>query len=155
MSSGSNGSAWSVDQLAHRLRWATQVTVVVVTGSFLVSSPGAAADPVIPPGASASPPTQAASRVEPDPAGAGRVQWGPGITPPATLPAPDLAPKPGQWHPSSDRPPAVAAGRTTRSGVPVEDTAARTPYSNEFVNPDGSRTKRFWKSHSCRTPGVC
>jgi hypothetical protein len=56
-------------------------------------------------------------------------------------------PSPAEWHPSGTLPdgrPATGVGGY-REGRSVEDVAARTPYSTEFSNPDGSRTRQIFE----------
>src|SRR6185295_7735919 len=56
-------------------------------------------------------------------------------------------PSPGDWHPSNTLPDGRRATGVDgyREGRSVEDVAARTPYSTEFTNPDGSRTRRMFE----------
>ncbi len=153
---GSRGwSAASLKELARRLGWATPACALVLAAALLVSLPvpAAAADPQLPPGAMASPPVQAVGSVEPKGQASTEQTQGrlaPRVVDEAHPVAPFGVPAPDKWRPTTDRPADVAsrpdgAGTGYREGASVEDLSARTPFTTEFVNPDGSRTRRIYQ----------
>ena len=135
---------------AHRLRWIAPLSAALMIASLLV--PGqAVAEPELPPGASKEPPAQAVGPVQPSgPASTvdSQRQPGRGAAKTPTRPVAPLTVSPSAWRPTTDRPGNAGGrsvnGRAIQADGPVEDQSARTPYSEEFVNPDGSRTRKIY-----------
>ena len=143
----------SVRRLALRVRWALPGMAVVLVGSLAVGlpSPAAAADPVVPPGATTSAPVQATRSAALDPqVSTERSQGGRGggATPSTVAPLVDETPKPRTPPTLVGEVAQVASapreGGGFRAGVSTEDVAARTGYSTEWVNPDGTRTSQIF-----------
>lgn len=141
--------------ISRRARWLVPVSAVVLVGALLTSvpEPAAAQAPPLPPGASASPPQQQMGSTDPLPPATteqSQGRRGPGLPADPGHPVPPAGPpSPKDWKPTNDRPAevlALAAGRATaHDGQAVEDVSARTPYSTEFVNADGTRTRRIYQ----------
>jgi RHS repeat-associated protein len=153
----------SVGRLARRLRRVAPVLTVVLVASLLASSPvpAAAAPPVLPAGSTLTPPVQESASVTVNPLTSTEVSQGargPGVPVPPPAPAVPSFPiavartprTPGDGGPPV---PAAAQEQTDGSGSlsagpgvagAVEDVSARTPYTADFGNPDGSRTRRVY-----------
>jgi hypothetical protein len=138
--------------LSRRSRWVVPVTAILVVASLMTSPPppASAADPVLPPGATTSPPKQQIGSTDPLPPATTEQSHGAKGTVPVDPVPPTVkmgTPSPSEWHPTGTLPdgrPATGANGFVE-GKSVEDVSKRTPYSTEFANSDGSRTRRVFE----------
>jgi hypothetical protein len=129
--------------------------------TLLVPGRAYAGDPEPPPGATKQPPAQVAATAKPNGPGvdggfADETRAGPGRQAGAGGRAAHDRPEDVAAHqrrPANASPAVPGAGKGYQDGASKEDLSARTAYSAEFVNPDGSRTRRVYQDRpTCPTP---